>query len=445
MFLDRMRPTHASAVLAGVLLVLSAVAQAAEGRSSKADSRVEPMETGKASAKDAAKAGTKDGSKESGKGAAKEASSRETERGESTRSDARRSADDVEGVRRDRAARRAREPMNSDEAIEELSTRIAQKLATIKSTDGKGEGATRVVVKNPVPVPPRPTRAPFLPTDVARSAAVANGQPVPSLQRVGAELAATAAPVATPAPIAAPQAAVGVRRPAAAAPPSEHRHWTYFGDTGPENWARLDPEYGRCAVGNRQSPIDIRDGIKVDLDPIAFDYRPSGFSVLDNGHTVQVNLGMGNAIVVNGRRYELLQFHFHRPSEERVAGRTFDMVAHLVHKDAEGRLAVVAVLIDRGASNSVIQQVWNNLPLERGDPLTAQSPIDVSALLPKERGYWTFMGSLTTPPCTEGVLWMVLKQPVQVSTEQIAVFGRLYPMNARPVQQTSGRMIKESN
>jgi carbonic anhydrase len=199
-----------------------------------------------------------------------------------------------------------------------------------------------------------------------------------------------------------------------------------------------------CALGKRQSPIDIRDGIKVALDPVLFDYKPSAFRVVDNGHTVQVNVAAGNAINVMGRRYELVQFHFHRPSEERIDGRAFDMVAHLVHKDAEGRLAVVAVLLDKGSAQPVVQQVWNNLPLEKGDEVAARQQIDLNQLLPEARGYFTYMGSLTTPPCSEGVLWMVMKQPVQVSDYQIAVFSRLYPMNARPVQPANGRLIKES-
>jgi carbonic anhydrase len=222
-------------------------------------------------------------------------------------------------------------------------------------------------------------------------------------------------------------------------------HWSYKGEGGPENWGQMKSEFATCSTGQRQSPIDIRDGIRVQLDPVQFDYRPSGFSVVDNGHTVQVNLSPGNSIEVMGRRYDLLQFHFHRPSEERVNGRQFDMVAHLVHKDIDGRLAVVAVLLDRGSAHPLIQAVWNNLPLEKGEPLPARTALDMNALLPAERSYFTYMGSLTTPPCSEGVLWMVMKSPVGISTDQIAIFSRLYPMNARPIQSVSGRLIKESN
>jgi carbonic anhydrase len=225
----------------------------------------------------------------------------------------------------------------------------------------------------------------------------------------------------------------------------EPGHWDYAGAGGPDHWAELDPAFAACSAGKRQSPIDIRDGIKVELEPVQIDYHPSAFGVIDNGHTVQVNVAPGNTIDVMGRRYELVQFHFHRPSEERIDGRQFDMVAHLVHKDAAGRLAVIAVLLERGAAQATLQSVWNNLPLEKGEELRAKGQIDLQALLPADRAYYTYMGSLTTPPCSEGVLWMVMKNPVPVSADQIGVFARLYPMNARPVQSAQGRMIKESN
>lgn len=221
-------------------------------------------------------------------------------------------------------------------------------------------------------------------------------------------------------------------------------HWAYEGEGGPEHWGELKAEYRLCATGKRQSPIDIRDGIRVDLEKIQFDYQPSSFAVLDNGHTIQVNIAPGNSLQVMGRRYELLQFHFHRPSEERINGRQFDMVAHLVHKDPDGRLAVVAVLLERGRDHPLVQTVWNNLPLEKGEALPAPGQMDLSQLLPEDRAYYTYMGSLTTPPCSEGVLWMVMRQPVQLSANQLNIFGKLYPMNARPVQAGSGRLIKES-
>lgn len=221
--------------------------------------------------------------------------------------------------------------------------------------------------------------------------------------------------------------------------------WAYTGEGAPDKWGQLQPEFRQCAIGTRQSPIDLRDTIKVDQERIQFDYKPSSFSVVDNGHTIQVNVAAGNALTIMGRRYELQQFHFHRPSEERINGRQYDMVAHLVHKDAEGRQATVAVLLERGQDQALIQTVWNYLPLERGDTYTAPVPIDLTQLLPRDQAYFSYMGSMTTPPCSEGVLWLVLRQPVQVSSQQISVFSHLYPMNARPLQAQSGRLIKESN
>ncbi|MDE2092322.1 MAG: carbonic anhydrase family protein [Burkholderiales bacterium] len=238
------------------------------------------------------------------------------------------------------------------------------------------------------------------------------------------------------------------RRPASAAvahaaPPAPA--WDYAGPGGPDAWGRLKPEYTACASGTRQSPIDIRDGIKVELAPIRFDYQPGAFDVIDDGHTVQVNVAPGSAIEVLGRRYALVQFHFHRPAEERIDGKPFDMVVHLVHRDSEGRIAIVAVLLERGSALKVVQNVWNNLPLEQRVALAAPGMLNPNELLPTERSYYTYMGSRTTPPCTEGVLWMVMKTPVPISAEQIAVFAHLYPMNARPIQPAGGRLIKESN
>ncbi|WP_246479687.1 carbonic anhydrase [Niveibacterium microcysteis] len=223
-----------------------------------------------------------------------------------------------------------------------------------------------------------------------------------------------------------------------------HAHWSYEGETGPQNWGRMKPEFATCASGARQSPIDVRDGIKVDLEPIKVDYKPSYFRIVDNGHTIQVTVGPGLNITVMGKTYELQQFHFHRPAEERIDGRAFDMVVHLVHKDLDGKLAVIAVLLDRGTAHPVIQTLWNNLPLEKNESYQPPVAINPADLLPADRGYITYMGSLTTPPCTEGVLWMVMKQPVQVSPEQIAIFSRFYRNNARPIQQAGDRIIKES-
>ncbi|HZX26844.1 MAG TPA: carbonic anhydrase family protein [Telluria sp.] len=235
------------------------------------------------------------------------------------------------------------------------------------------------------------------------------------------------------------------RKAAAPPPPAHGTHWEYEGELGPANWSKINVDWAACGTGRRQSPIDIRDGMKVDLENITFDYKPSSFTVVDNGHTVQVNVASGNYITVGNRSYELQQFHFHRPSEERVNGKGYEMVVHLVHKDAEGKLAVVAVLLERGRALAPIQTVWNNLPLEKNDVVSPTVVLDLNELLPKGRDYYTYMGSLTTPPCTEGVLWLVMKQPKQAAPAQLALFARLYPLNARPIQQAAGRVIKESS
>lgn len=234
---------------------------------------------------------------------------------------------------------------------------------------------------------------------------------------------------------------------APAAPPpahNPHAHWSYEGDTGPAAWGQMRSDYALCSTGTRQSPIDIRDGIKVEQEPIVFEYKPTYFRIVDNGHTIQVNYGEGSRLMAMGRTYELVQFHFHRPSEERIDGRSFDMVVHLVHKDMDGRLAVVAVMLERGSQSAFMQTLWNNLPLEKNEEYLARVAVNASDILPASREYYSYMGSLTTPPCTEGVLWLVMKNPVQISEEQIAIFSRFYRNNARPVQAGNGRVIKES-
>lgn len=232
---------------------------------------------------------------------------------------------------------------------------------------------------------------------------------------------------------------------AIAAAPKHGTVWSYEGELGPANWSKINVDWAKCGTGNRQSPIDLRDGIKVNLEQISFDYHPSSFSEINNGHTIQVTVGGGNFITVGNTVYELQEFHFHRPSEEKINGRGTEMVIHLVHKSAEGKIAIIAVLLERGQPHRLMQTIWDNLPLEKFDAVSPSIVIDPTDALPERREYFTYMGSLTEPPCTEGVLWMVFKQPMQASPAQMALFSRLYPLNARPVQSTAGRLIKESN
>lgn len=246
-----------------------------------------------------------------------------------------------------------------------------------------------------------------------------------------------------PAPAKAVKKSAAKTVPAVIAPPG-NIPWAYEGRGGPEHWGSLDPDNKLCDSGQRQSPIDIRDGIRVDLPPINFHYRPSLFRIIDTGNTVQAAVG-DNRISLIGKEYELIQFHFHRPGEERINGQSFDMTVHLVHKAYDGKLAIVAVPVKRGSEHPVIQTLWNYLPLEPNvDVYPPGVAIDLNELLPEQRGYLTHMGSLTTPPCSEGVLWLVMQTPIQLSSEQIDIFARLYPNNVRPIQPANGRLIKET-
>jgi carbonic anhydrase len=224
-----------------------------------------------------------------------------------------------------------------------------------------------------------------------------------------------------------------------------HAHWAYEGKDGPNKWATLDPAYSECKVGHHQSPIDIRHTEKAGLPPIQFDYSPTPLKIVDNGHTVMVNYAPGSFITVGDHQYQLTQFHFHHPSEEHIHGKGFDMVIHMVHSDASGNLAVVAVLLKAGKVNSALQIMWEHLPKEK-DKVAAVEGVSVNAagFLPVNRGYYTFVGSLTTPPCTEPVTWFVLKTPEEISSGEVEVFARLYPHDTRPTQRLEGRVIRES-
>lgn len=232
---------------------------------------------------------------------------------------------------------------------------------------------------------------------------------------------------------------------AQATAPAHAPHWGYSGADGPSHWAGLDPSFATCKTGKRQSPIDIK-GAKEDssLAPVQIDYKPSPPKIVDNGHTIRVNVAPGSSITVNGTAYTLTQFHFHRPSEEEIAGKKYAMVIHLVNERAGGA-AVIALLVKTGAQNPTVQKIWDNLPKEKDkeNEVTGVS-INAADLLPVDHNYYNFDGSLTTPPCSEGVMWFVMKTPIEMSAAQIAAFAKLYPMNARPIQSTDGREIKES-
>ncbi|MCL6730881.1 carbonic anhydrase [Sphingomonas hankyongi] len=229
---------------------------------------------------------------------------------------------------------------------------------------------------------------------------------------------------------------------------AETHHWSYFGKEGPTHWAELNDQFKACAAGKNQSPIDI-DTHRIQtaaLPALQFDYQSSALHIVDNGHTVQVNLDPGSSLAVGKDRYQLVQLHFHHPSEERIDGRRADMVAHLVHRDAEGRLAVVAVLLTSGKQNDMVEALWDHLPKHKDSEASPKGVrIDPAALIPPKHSYFTYIGSLTTPPCTEGVRWLVLKSPQTLSEKEIATFAAHYPNDARPIQQLNHRKVLSTN
>jgi carbonic anhydrase len=222
-------------------------------------------------------------------------------------------------------------------------------------------------------------------------------------------------------------------------------HWAYTGPEDPAHWASLDPAYSACSQGHAQSPIDITNAQIADLPVLKPDYQPNSLDIIDNGHTIQVNVAPGSVLTVGDKTYALKQFHFHHPSEEHFAGKTFPLEAHLVHQDGEGHLAVIAVVFEQGKANPLIESLWQNIPTEKGGAVALPSvSIRLQDLLPTQLGYFTYTGSLTTPPCTEGVTWYVLMSHATVSAKQIATFAKLYPSDARPVQASNGRIVLRS-
>ncbi len=233
--------------------------------------------------------------------------------------------------------------------------------------------------------------------------------------------------------------------PASLASAQTPAHWDYYGKTGPLGWGKLDPAYKACSEGKEQSPIDIRGAhLNKALQPIEFHYMAASVEIENNGHTVEVHVKPGSYIVVNGVRYDLQQFHFHHPSEEAVNGRLVDMSLHLVHKSSDGKLAVIGVRLseERGDPNAILATLWEHMPTTAGATDKVTDMVNPGGLLPADRGYWTYMGSLTTPPCTEGVRWFVFEQPLSISRAQLQAFARLYKINSRTLQDTHGRRIE---
>ncbi|MGF1642530.1 MAG: carbonic anhydrase [Thiotrichales bacterium] len=219
-------------------------------------------------------------------------------------------------------------------------------------------------------------------------------------------------------------------------------HWSYDGEAGPPNWATLTPKFATCS-GKNQSPINLAGLIEAELPPLELNYG-SGASkdVENNGHTIQVNFTDGNAIKLDSVWFSLQQFHFHAPSENHINGKAFPMEAHLVHKDDSGNLTVVALMFEEGEANSELEKVWAEMPANANTVIPLDSKVNVSALLPENLDYYRFNGSLTTPPCTEGVRWVVMKNPVAASEAQIEKFAHvMHHPNNRPLQATNARPV----
>jgi carbonic anhydrase len=221
---------------------------------------------------------------------------------------------------------------------------------------------------------------------------------------------------------------------------SEHggTHWGYSGEQGPEHWG------GVCHSGKNQSPIDLDHLVDRDLKPLQFHYKDGGYRVVNNGHAVQVDFNPGSELTLDGRKYTLKQLHFHAPSENTIDGKRFPLEAHLVHADANGQLAVVAVMFESGADNAWLEGLSKNVPMKADSENALAKTVSAWTLLPSDQDYYRFSGSLTTPPCTEGVRWLVLKHPVTASAAEIEHLHAAVGFdNARPVQLLNDRVVQQ--
>jgi carbonic anhydrase len=234
------------------------------------------------------------------------------------------------------------------------------------------------------------------------------------------------------------------------APPSDATHWTYEGEKGPQFWGKLDPDFSLCADGHSQSPVDIAKTSPASLPKLRAKFSPTNLRIvhhehladeINNGHTIQVNYSEGDTMTLGDADYELIQFHFHAPSEHTVQGKHYPMEMHFVHKSPSGALAVIGVFIKQGAHNAAFDPIWSNLPTQKGlESHFEHVQVNVDDLLPHSHKSYRYDGSLTTPPCSEGVKWIVMKAPIQLSAEQIARFTALIKGNNRPVQPLNHRV-----
>jgi len=221
-------------------------------------------------------------------------------------------------------------------------------------------------------------------------------------------------------------------------------NWGYTGALGPENWGNLDPAYTECSTGKKQSPIDLVGATPSPLPEINFEYKPSAINLENNGHSIEWEYAPGSSIDIGGTQYQLIQLHFHAPSEHEVNGEHFPMELHVVHKTPEGKIAVIGGLIKQGAENPAYARLWSVLPENKGETQSADADLNALDLLPanpQQAARYSYEGSLTTPPCTEGVQWNVYEQPIELSQAQIEQFTSIYSNNNRPVSPLNDRKL----
>jgi carbonic anhydrase len=361
----------------------------------------------------------------------------------------------------DKRKKRANPPAESLDQIAAAAHRAATLALQPVSDSVKAEVAptppratplptANATVNTVTPVAPPPLLKPIpMPrhadADIAPAISIA-----PKRVQLSASARREPAPLILPAPTPTRRSAIpgpASSRAAAATPAATAVKWAYIGAEGPEFWAKLHPEWKLCGEGERQSPIDLSlsQPVPVDLDPVNFDYRPARFVITRTERLLQVKTGEGMGMEVRGQRYALEGFTLHYPAETRIDGRAADMEAHFFHSGGKGRTAILAVQFRRGEQASApLQTLLNNLPLEKNDSYMPQTMIDLSAFLPKNPAHYLYMGSLSTPPCTEGVLWVLMKEPLTLTPEQYEIISRLHASNARPAQPANARLVLES-
>ena len=223
---------------------------------------------------------------------------------------------------------------------------------------------------------------------------------------------------------------------------AENAHWGYTGHGSPDKWAELSPDNKMCGIGKNQSPINVTTSLDADLEPLKLAYAKSSKEIVNNGHTIQVNMEAGDTLTVDGISFDLKQFHFHTPSENHIDGKSFPLEAHFVHLDKDGNIAVLALMFEEGKENTQLAKVWEKMPKEADAKSELKLDQIASSLLPESKEYYRFNGSLTTPPCTEGVRWLVLKTPATISKAQVEKFlHTMHHPNNRPIQATNARVI----